>query len=87
MTIQIFETGTGKFMPLTDDELAALNEQQVIAYNDLKVSVEALVDTDAEAANAKDQLNADVAALSVAERNGPRRRSFHDEWKAMTGKV
>jgi hypothetical protein len=87
MTVQIFETGTGKFTPLTDDELATLNEQQVIAYDDLKVSVEALADADAEAANAKAQLNADVATLSVAERNAPPRRSFHDEWKAMTGKV
>lgn len=87
MTTQIFETGTGKFMPLTDDELATLNEQQVIAYNDLKSSVKALADADAEAADAKAQLNADVAALNVAERNAPPRRSFHDEWKAMTGKV
>jgi hypothetical protein len=87
MIIQIFETGTGKFRPLTHKQLGRLTEPQVNAYNDLKSSVEALADADAEAADAKAQLNADVAAMSAAKCNAPTRRSFHDEWEAMTGNV
>ena len=70
--LQIVATGTGKFSPLTDDQLATLNQDQAAAYNEVAESFAALSDSDTEVANEKAQLTADVAALAEAERNAPR---------------
>jgi hypothetical protein len=71
--MQVFETGSGKFTPLSDDELGKLSEQQVIAYDELKdaVLVE-LSGADAEIEAATAQLKGAVLALSEVERNTPK---------------
>jgi uncharacterized protein YwlG (UPF0340 family) len=71
--MQVFETGSGKFTPLSDDELGQLTEQQVAAYTELKdaVLVE-LADADAEIEVATAHVKAAVVALSEVERNTPK---------------
>jgi hypothetical protein len=70
--LQIVATGTGKFSPLTEDQLATLNQDQKLAYNEVAASFAALGDSDTEVEREKAQLTADVAALAEAERNAPR---------------
>jgi len=85
--MQIFEAGTGKFISLDDEQLSALSEAQVRAYNEVRDAVAASIEADAEVENAKAANSANVSALSEAERNAPPPRTFMDEWKSMTGKV
>jgi hypothetical protein len=69
---QIVETGTGKFSPLSDDQLATLNQDEAAAYNEVAASFAALSDSDTKVASEKTQLTKDVEALAEAERNAPR---------------
>ena len=69
--MQIFETGTGTFKPLSDEQLATLNEAQTAAYNELASLADVLAHADTEVESAKAQVNADMATLSEAERNAP----------------
>jgi hypothetical protein len=87
MMMQIFEAGTGKFVPLDDDQLGMLNEAQVRAYNEVRDAVAASIEAAAEVESAKAENSANVSVLSEAERNAPPARTFMDEWKASTGKV
>lgn len=71
--MQVFEAGSGKFTPLSHNELGKLNEQQVIAYDELKDAVLGeLADADAEIEAATAHLKAAVVALSEVERNTPK---------------
>ncbi len=85
--LQIFELKTGKFTPLDDNQLATLTEPQAAAYIELRDAVGALADADREVENAHAHNSACVEALAVSERNAPPRRTFLQEWRAMTGKA
>ena len=83
----LFELKTGKFTPLDDDQLATLTEPQAAAYVELRDAVGALGHADREVEDARSYNSACVEALVVSEKNAPPRRTFLQEWKAMTGKA
>jgi hypothetical protein len=70
--LQIVTSGTGKFVPLTADQLPKLDQNQLAAYDEVAAAFAALGDADAEAATAKAQLSAAVDALAEAQRNEPK---------------
>jgi hypothetical protein len=83
----LFELKTGKFVPLDNDQLATLTEPQAAAYIELRDAVGALADADREVEDARLYNGACVEALAVSEKNAPPRRTFLQEWRAMTGKA
>ncbi len=85
--MQIFQQGTGTFIPLTDEQLGSLNATQAAAYNEVADAVRALADAEAELEKTKAQVDADVVMLADAEKNAPKGPTFFDEWKRMTGKI
>lgn len=72
MTLQIFETGTGKFCPLTDEQVGSLNEAQTAAYAEVSDVARALADAETELATAARQVEADLAVLADAQKSAPR---------------
>lgn len=72
MTYQIFETGSGRFLPLTDEQLGMLSEPAAVAYTEVAGVVDEMALLDAEVASAKAQLTADVETLAEVERNTPK---------------
>jgi hypothetical protein len=70
--MQIFEHSTGKFMPLSDEQLASLTETQAAAYTEVADVVHALAAAEAEAETATVQVNSDLAVLKDAEKNAPK---------------
>ena len=69
---QLFESKTGKFTPLSDDQLAGLSENQRTAYDEVAASVAALADADIAAKDLQARVQADVVTLNEAERTAPK---------------
>jgi hypothetical protein len=83
--MQVFESRTGKFTPLSDEQVGGLNETQAAAYLNLKTAADAMTEADAEVVAARAQVNADLEVLADAQRNAPKPPTFHDLWKENFG--
>ena len=70
--MQLFEAKTGKFTPLSDDQLAGLSENQRTAYDEVAASVAALADADIAAKDLQARVQSDVVTLNETERNTPK---------------
>lgn len=83
--MQVFEARTGKFTPLSDEQVGGLNEQQAIAYNNLSAAADAMTAADAEVAAARAHVKSEMDVLADAQRNAPKPPTFHDLWKENFG--
>ncbi len=65
--MQVFEAKTGRFLPLPDDQLALLNDEQRAAYDELEAATTALtgIDNDIEVLVERSRLAS--AALTAAQ--------------------
>lgn len=70
--MQLFQKGSGTFVPLTDDKLGSLTEPQHAAYTEVSDAVRALADAEAELATATAQVEANLSVLADAQKNAPR---------------
>lgn len=70
--MQIFEQRTGTFVPLTDEQVGALSEQQVKAYTEVSDAVSVLAGAEAELESAKAKVEADLTVLREVEKAAPK---------------
>lgn len=70
--MQLFQTGTGKFCPLSDEQIGELTEAQAGAYAAVANATQALSDAEAELATAQAKVEADLKVLSEVEKNAPK---------------
>jgi hypothetical protein len=80
----MFDSRTGKFIPLSDAQLARLNPDQRSAYDDLRREVALLDAANTEAESAIKANHAAVAALHAAEAAAAKqpKHTFLDELRA-----
>lgn len=80
----MFDPKTGKFMPLTEIQLARFDDEQRAAYDELESVAAALDAANREAADAIAANHAAVAALDAAEKAEAKKPkwTFLDELRA-----
>lgn len=80
----LFEERTGRFVGLTEQQVATLNPDQLRAYSNLADATKQLDAANKEAVEARDHHHASVRKLQEAEAEAKKHRwTAHNEWRSM----
>ena len=80
--MQVFEQKTGRFLPLPDDQLATLNDEQLAAYTELEAATTALSGTDHDIEVLVERSRFASAALTEAQEADAKRPKYTAEMAA-----
>jgi hypothetical protein len=74
--MQVMEMKTGKFTPLSDEQLATLNPEQLAAYSELEAATSALTGIDSDIEVLVERSRQAQAAVTVAQEQEAKRPKY-----------